>query len=368
MSGIQYHLAMTRLDVRSSHGDYLVFVGAGLLHRLDSVLREVGMPAPSSVVTDRNVGPLHGRRFATTLGLEAIELAPGERHKRWSAVERLCDRWLDERLNRSHSVIAVGGGVVTDTVGFAAAVFLRGIAWIAVPTTLLGMVDAAIGGKTGVNLTRGKNLVGTFWPPRLVVADVDTLKTLPDRELRAGLAEVVKAAWVGDHDLLELVPSADQLERGGVTDSQWHDLVTRAMAVKIGIVADDEHESGRRKALNLGHTLGHALEAATGYQRFLHGEAVAWGLEAAAILGRRHGLLDRDAEAALRAAVARLGDRPPIADLDAREVSGFIAVDKKRDAGGVGWVLPTDDGVALDQRVQISEAIEVLRELQNSPM
>jgi 3-dehydroquinate synthetase len=226
------------------------------------------------------------------------------------------------------------------------------------------MVDAAVGGKTGVNLPEGKNLVGAFWPPRLVVADILTLGTLPDRELRAGLAEVVKAAWIGDRELLELIPDDPTADFDSLPARDWETLVARSVAVKAEIVAADEREAGRRKALNLGHTLGHALEAATGYERFLHGEAVVWGLEAAAILGQRHGLLSGDGARALRTATRGLGERPSIADLDAEEVCSFIAVDKKRDAEGVAWVLPTDDGVALDRRVETAEAVEVLRELQ----
>ena len=360
-----YYSPMKRLDVLSSSGDYPVLVAPGLLSRIDKVLAQEDLPLPRSLVTDRVVGPLHGRDAAARLSLDAIELTGGEPNKTWPTVEGLCGRWLEGRLTRSDSVIALGGGIVTDTVGFAAAVYLRGIDWIAAPTTLLGMVDAAIGGKTGINLPQGKNLVGSFWPPRLVLADIDTLSTLPERELRAGLAEVVKAAWIGDHALLDLIPSGNDL--GRVPPKAWEDLVARSMAVKIEIVTADEHEGGRRKALNLGHTLGHAIEAATGFERFLHGEAVAWGLEAAAILGRRRGLLSPDAESDLREAVARLGDRPAIADLDAEKICRQIAVDKKRDAAGVGWVLPTDDGVVLDQRLDEKEVLDVFRRLQSAP-
>jgi 3-dehydroquinate synthase len=316
------------------------------------------------VVSDSTVGPLWGVPAAASLDGPLIELADGEESKRWPAVEGLLGRWLDGGLHRGDSVAAVGGGVLTDTVGFAAAVYLRGIDWIAVPTTLLAMVDASVGGKTGVNLDQGKNLVGAFWPPRLVVIDVDTLATLPERELRAGMAEVVKTAWIGDHDLLRMVPSSlDKLP----TD-RWEELVMRCVAVKAGIVGQDEREAGRRAALNLGHTLGHALEAATGYRRFLHGEAVAWGLLAAARLGARHGLLGNNTANELQAAVASLGPLPSITDIDPDALRSHIGRDKKRDAKGIGWVLPTDDGVVLEQRVETDEALEVFRELQGLPV
>jgi 3-dehydroquinate synthase len=230
---------------------------------------------------------------------------------------------------------------------------------VAVPTTLLAMVDASVGGKTGVNLIQGKNLVGAFWPPRLVVIDVETLSTLPERELRAGMAEAIKTAWIGDHELLTMVaPKLDEL-----TSSQWQELVMRCVAVKGRVVNEDERETGRRAALNLGHTLGHALEAATGYTHFLHGEAIAWGMLAAARLGRRHELLSREGEEAIVAAVAALGPLPSLADIDEEAVRAHIGRDKKRRDRGIAWVLPTDDGIVLDQNVAGEEALEVLREL-----
>ena len=360
-----YHGAMTvKLEIKSAHGYYATVVGPGSLDRLGEIIEDEGLKLPRSIVSDTNVGPLHGRRLAASLGLELMELPGGETNKSWARVEATCRRWLADGIDRGGSVLAIGGGIITDTVGFAAASYLRGIAWIAAPTTLLGMVDAAIGGKTGVNLPEGKNLVGAFWPPRLVIADTSALTTLPARELRAGLAEVVKAAWISDRELFELLPDATEISYNSLQPHEWEALVARSAAIKAEIVNADEREAGRRKALNLGHTMGHALEAATRYERFLHGEAVAWGLEAAAILGRRRGLLSEQGEDFLRAATHRLGNRPDIADLDAEAVCSYIAVDKKRDADGIAWVLPTDDGVVLDQRVETEEAVEVLRELQ----
>ncbi len=355
---------MVRLELKSAHGDYPAIVGPGSLDRIAEVLEQEHLALPRSIVSDTTVGPLHGRRPAEALGLTILEIPGGETHKNWAAIEEVFRHWLGMGLDRSGSVVAIGGGIVTDTVGFAAATYLRGIAWVAAPTTLLGMVDAAVGGKTGVNLPEGKNLVGSFWPPRLVIADTQTLATLPARELQAGLAEVVKAAWISDHELLDLVPDATEFGYDSLTPHEWETLVARSVAIKAEIVNADEREAGLRKALNLGHTMGHALESATRYTRFLHGEAVAWGLEAAAIFGRRRGLLSAEGERALRAAVDGLGNRPGIADLDAETVCGYIAVDKKRDADGIAWVLPTDDGVVLDQRIETAEAVEVLEELQ----
>jgi len=354
-------MALQRLTVDSERGAYEVVAEAGAVKRLIEVLTEAGIARPRSVVSDSTVGPLWGTPAASSLGAPLIELADGEENKRWPTVETLLGRWLDEGLHRGDTVAAVGGGVLTDSVGFAAAVYLRGIDWIAVPTTLLAMVDAAVGGKTGVNLDQGKNLVGAFWPPRLVVIDVETLATLPERELRAGLAEVIKTAWIGDHELLELMPPGGRATRfDALSPTEWEELVMRCVAVKARVVSADEREAGQRAALNLGHTLGHAIEAATAYRHFLHGEAVAWGLLAAARLGRRYDLLGADGEDAIVAAVSALQPLPAITDIDADLVRALIGRDKKKDDAGVRWVLPTDEGVA--------EVIEVFRELKNTPI
>jgi 3-dehydroquinate synthase len=355
---------MKRITVDSEHGAYSVVAENGAVSRLAEILDAESLPRPRSMVSDTTVGPLWGTPAATAVNAPLTELEGGEHNKRWTTVEGLLGRWLEAGLHRGDTVAAVGGGVLTDTVGFAAAVYLRGIDWVAVPTTLLAMVDASVGGKTGVNLDRGKNLVGAFWPPRLVVIDVDALSTLPERELRAGMAEVIKTAWIGDQELLGLLPT----EVENTPAEQWQELVMRCVAVKARVVSEDEREAGARAALNLGHTLGHALEAATGYQRFLHGEAVAWGLLAAAKLGRRHGVLSADGERALGSAIATLGPLPPLADIDPHDVRSRIGIDKKRTAEGLGWVLPTDDGVTLDQRVAEEEAVEVLRELRKTSM
>jgi len=358
---------VTTVPVASARGAYDLVVEHGALDRVAVLCAARGVARPVAVVTDTTVGPLHAQRTAAAMACPPpLELPAGEVGKRWPAVERVCIDWLDAGVHRGSVVAAVGGGVVTDTVGFAAAVYLRGVDWVAAPTTLLAMVDAAIGGKTGVNLEQGKNLVGAFWPPRLVVADPAVLATLPSRELRAGLVEVVKGAWIDDRGLLDLVdrPITDAGDLEPVT---WVEVVARAAAVKARIVSSDEREGGLRKALNLGHTVGHALETATGYTRFLHGEAVAWGLVAEARLARRRGLLGEDGAGRLERVTARIGPLPSITDLDPERVLAALVRDKKRDDLGVAWVLPTDDGVTLDARVEADEVRAVLADVAARP-
>jgi 3-dehydroquinate synthase len=355
---------MNRIPVIDGHE---VVFAAGATARLGELLDELDVDRPVSVVTNSTVAPLHGARAASAIGaVPPFELPDGEAYKRWAEVERVCAGWLERGVHRGQTVMAVGGGVVTDTVGFAAAVYLRGIPWLALPTTLLAIVDAAVGGKTGVNLEQGKNLVGCFWPPSVVVVDVTTLATLPERELRAGVVEAIKAAWIGDHQLLDLL---DRPLEGfsALRAEDWEAVVVRAVRVKAKVVRADLREGGPRKALNLGHTLGHAIESATGYERFLHGEAVAWGMRAAARIARGRDLLSPAAERRLTAAIDRLGPLPTLDDLDADTVVGHISVDKKRDDEGVGWVLPTDDGVVLDQRVTTDEIRQVFVDLQRDP-
>jgi 3-dehydroquinate synthase len=354
---------MKQIVVDSARGSYRVLVGQDLLGRLDELVVELGVARPAAMVSNSVVGPLYGRQLAASLRLDPpLELPDGEVYKRWAQVESTCAWFLEQGLHRSQVVIGVGGGVVTDMVGFAAAVFLRGIDWLAIPTTLLAMVDASVGGKTGVNLDQGKNLVGSFWPPRLVVADVATLATLPARELRAGLAELVKTAWLGDQSALELLDQrVDQYQ--ALSPAQWQELVFRGISVKAQVVQEDEHERGRRQALNLGHTVGHALEAATGYRRFLHGEAVAWGLLAEAALARECRALSEHGEGRLRAAVESLGELPPVNDIGIDLIMEYLAHDKKKDDLGIAWALPSDDGVVLGQRIEADQVRAVLVEL-----
>ena len=314
-----------------------IWIGAGLLESAGERLVSpsgrfvlVYAPAAESAVAAVRRG-LAGRVVAE------VPLDDREASKRLAAVGEIADRALAAGLRRDDAVVAVGGGVVSDVAGFAAAVLLRGVAWNVVPTTTGAMADAAIGGKTGVDHPAGKNLIGAFHPPRAVLIDPRAAAGLPDRDYRAGLVEAFKAAWIADAALAER--SATALPRLLARDeAALLDLVAGAARVKAGIVSADPRETDSRRLLNFGHTLGHALEAAGGYRELRHGEAVAWGIAAALELSRaRAGLAAPDASA-VRAVLAELGPFPPPCR-DPAILAPYLSRDKKASAAGLPAVL-----------------------------
>ncbi len=284
--------APQRVPVRLDGRSYDVHVGSGLLDQAGSLCCQGGAFSKGLLITNETVGSLYGglvQRSLSLAGLRVprVDIPDGEQYKTLETAQRVYRAAVGHRLDRRSFFIALGGGVVGDLAGFAAATFLRGVALIQVPTTLLAQVDAAVGGKVGVNLDEGKNLVGAFHQPRIVIADVDTLRTLPKRQLAAGLAEVIKYGVIGDPDLLQFVE--DRLDRLAAGDrAALLRIVARSCEIKAAVVAEDERETeGVRECLNFGHTIGHALEAAFGYEGMLHGEAVAAGMVAAAMLSAR---------------------------------------------------------------------------------
>lgn len=339
---------MREWTLRVASGETRILLERGGLRDLSRLLVDSGHPLPEIIVSNTTVAPLYAGPAASGLGLDSpIELPDGESFKNWESIELLSMEFLHRDLHRGSSLLALGGGVITDLTGFAASIFMRGVPWVAVPTTLLAMVDASIGGKTGINLPEGKNLLGSFWPPALVIVDPGTLETLPEREFRSGIAEVLKAGWISDHRLISLC--ADE-----GTD-RIDELISRAIEVKVGIVQADEREAGVRKALNLGHTLGHALESVGAYRRLLHGEAVAWGMRFVLEISRKRGLLSSEAYRMRLNSLRSLGPLPPISDFDTEAIIEVLARDKKRDTEGVEWVLPDENGVLLDQRIESEE-------------
>jgi len=357
---------MKTLFVDLGERSYPIYIGRGLLGRTDLIVPHIG-GTQVMIVTNETVAPLYLERVRQMLGAyqcNAVILPDGERFKEIGTLNQIFDALLKNRCERSVTLIALGGGVVGDMAGFAAACYQRGVAFIQMPTTLLAQVDSSVGGKTGVNHALGKNMIGAFHQPRCVIADTDTLDTLADRELHAGLAEVIKYGLIKDAPFFDWLE--DNVDALLVRD---HDAlayaIERSCQNKALIVAEDERESGVRALLNLGHTFGHAIETGLGYGVWLHGEAVAAGMVAAAELSARLGWLDRAAVDRIVALLrrARLPTRLP----SGLSVPGFLelmAVDKKAQAGRIRLVLLKEIGHgvvtdAVDSTV-LGQSIEAL--------
>jgi len=355
---------MLEIPVDLGERRYTVSVGHGLSRLLPDLL--AGLRGRNMVlVAGRRVFALHGRaveRGIGALGSVHVALVPdGERFKSRSTLARIHDAFLEARLGRDGLVVAFGGGVVGDLAGFAAATWMRGVDWVGIPTTLLSMVDSSIGGKVGINHAKAKNMIGAFHQPRAVVIDPEFLATLPPRELRSGAYEILKCAILGDRALFAAIREAPPGIRG------WdrvaiESAIATACRIKAEVVEKDEREGGLRRVLNLGHTLGHALEAETLYRRFTHGEAVGWGLVGAAWIARRRGLLAEAGYDAIASAVDHVGPRPPVSDLPAARLLDALARDKKARAGRVPFVLPSAIGrVVIRDDIARAEVLRALR-------
>jgi 3-dehydroquinate synthase len=342
---------------------YDILIGPGLLAQLPALVAPL-RPTRLLVVTNTTVDPLYGSAVASALASVAptarCVLPDGESSKSMEQVRQVLDALLDHGADRKSMVVALGGGVIGDMAGFAAAIFMRGIRFVQVPTTLLAQVDSSVGGKTGVNHARGKNLIGAFHQPALVVSDTDTLRTLPPRELTAGLAEVLKHGLLADAGYFDRTVA--QLPALRACDAQaLAEAIARSCQIKAGVVARDERESGERALLNLGHTFGHAIEALTGYGKFLHGEAVGCGMCLAADLSRRCGLIDDSAVQRVKAAVAAAGLPTRIPGLSMRDALSAMAGDKKAEAGELRFILLERIGRAVQRPVDPQLLEQTLR-------
>lgn len=337
---------MATIRIRSSAGVYEVHCARGVIAKARSLISRLGDSTGTFVLSSPRVWRTCGREVARALGIaprRAILFDDREAAKRLAAVEGIASKLVRAGADRHCVVIAVGGGVVGDVAGFAAATYLRGVRLVHVPTTLVAQVDSAIGGKTGVDLREGKNLVGAFYPPKLVIADPNLLRTLPHREYRSGLYEVIKYGVIADAKLFRFLETRmNAVLRRDPDAVDW--IIQRCIAIKARLVNEDEREAGLRKILNFGHTLGHALEAATNYRRFLHGEAIAWGMMAATLLGvAMNRTSEADAARILRV-IERVGPLPPVSGVRAAQLRGIMASDKKARAGRVLWVLARQIG------------------------
>lgn len=360
------------IPVTLAANPYPIHLGAGGLHQLGHLMAEAGLPAGTQVLLVSNpaVEGFYGPMIRSSLEqagyrLSQLVLEAGEDQKTPASVALIHDAAQGAQLERSSAIVALGGGVVGDMAGFAAATWLRGIAVVQVPTTLLAMVDAAIGGKTGVNHPGGKNLIGAFHQPRLVLIDPNTLATLPEREFRAGMAEVIKYGVIGDSELFRnLEASKDLSSLGSLPPQLLERLLQRSAAAKARVVAADEREGGLRAILNYGHTLGHAVETLSGYGTYLHGEAVALGMLAAGELAAAMGLWSTADQERQRAVIAQAGLPLNLPPLDPEAVLRTLQSDKKVRAGRVRFVLPTAIGsVVIRDDVEPDLIRQVLAQL-----
>ncbi len=362
---------MVRIPIQTASASYEAVIEPGLLSRTGPILRELlGGTPPLFVVT---VSPVHRRwgkpllRSLKSAGFSAqvIEMRDGERFKRLATVETLSEKLLKLGADRKAVIVALGGGVVGDVAGMLASVYMRGVKLVQLPTTVQAQLDAAIGGKTGVNLRAGKNLVGTFYQPQIVLIDPATLTTLPPREFRAGMYEALKAGVIGNPELFTRLENSSiaalRKDRDFLT---W--VLAESVRLKAEVVSADEKEGDLRRVLNFGHTIGHALEAATNYRTFLHGEAVAWGMIAATQIAAQIGLCETAVYDRVTKATLAWGSLPKV-NIQTVKALKLMQSDKKTEAGSIHFVLPREIGkVEIVKNVPQSAIAAALAEIRQA--
>lgn len=358
---------MITVNVELGERAYPIHIGAGLIGRTELFAPHI-KGASVAIFTNSTVNPLYGDKLRAALEplgkkVTTVVLPDGEAHKNWETLNQILDVLLTQRADRKTTLIALGGGGVGDMTGFAAACYMRGVAFIQVPTTLLSQVDSSVGGKTGINHPLGKNMIGAFYQPQAVIADIGALHTLQERELAAGMAEVIKTAAIKDVAFFEWIEANIDALNAQDEDALAH-AVQRSCEIKAAVVASDEREGGQRAILNFGHTFGHAIEAGLGYGEWLHGEAVGCGMVMAADLSVRLGRLDEAARKRL-VRVIEAAKLPVIAPkLGDDCYVDLMRVDKKAEAGEIKFILLTRFGAteitgAPDQAVRATLAASV---------
>lgn len=351
--------------VAAGFSSYSVEVGQDFAP--ERVAEVVGDAPKVFVLTDATVGGLYGHRYLDALKARGIDASvfsqpPGEEFKTPASLEKIWIHCLEAEADRRSCFVGLGGGVMTDVAGFAAATWMRGVDWVSVPTTLLGMVDASVGGKTAVDLPGAKNCVGAFWQPRRVLCDVGHLRTEPGRGLRSALAEVVKTALIGDPEMFELL----ERRSAEIVDRDWGliaELVRRCIVVKARVVSQDEREGGVRAALNLGHTVGHALEAYGGFGGLSHGEAVSLGLVAAMKLGQRLGVTQAALAERVQRLLSALGLPADLGTQPVAQAAQLLGHDKKRGGNQVRFVLCAEPGEIEFRKLEIPELVTLVSAL-----
>jgi 3-dehydroquinate synthase len=357
------------VQVQLRERSYSIHVGSGLLGNAESY-RHLPRPTSGVIVTDSAVGSLYAEALARAIAshvprVEVIRIDDGEAFKTWDTLHAIIDGLIEARADRATTVFALGGGVVGDLAGFAAACYMRGIPYVQVPTTLLAQVDSSVGGKTGINHPAGKNLIGAFHQPIAVIADVDVLRTLPRRELVAGLAEVIKYGAIADDAFLAWIEDSMPLLLAGDQAALTHAVAT-SCRIKAAIVASDEREAGPRAVLNFGHTFAHAIETGTGHGTWLHGEAVGCGMAMAADLSVRLGLIDPAHAARIQRIVSAAGLPLRAPTLGVERYLDLMRLDKKAASGELRFVVLEGPGSAALRTVDPATVAATIEAFQGS--
>ncbi|WP_036483303.1 3-dehydroquinate synthase [Myxosarcina sp. GI1] len=356
---------MPTITVSLPQTSYQIDIASGSLNQLGKQMQKLGVGKKVLVVSNPEIFDYYGDTCINSLQNNGFEtfthlIPAGEQYKNLRSIEQIYDTALTNRIERSSTLVALGGGVIGDMTGFAAATWLRGVNFVQVPTTLLAMVDASVGGKTGVNHPQGKNLIGAFYQPKLVAIDPDVLKTLPEKEFRAGIAEVIKYGVIWDEDLFTKLEQAEHIDNfSAIAPEFLQTILVRSCQAKADVVSQDEKEAGLRAILNYGHTIGHAVESLTNYQQFVHGEAVAIGMVAAGKIAVRMGLWTKAEAARQDKLIAKAGlplDIPSQLKID--DILETIKSDKKVKAGKVRFILPTKIGAVTITDRSTSELIK----------
>lgn len=347
---------------------YTVLLEWNAIDQLGTIFRESGIAGNIYIISDRNVFARHGKRIRRALnGFQVYTYLapPGETSKSLVQWRRIQDFFLKNGADRRSTVIAFGGGVIGDLAGFSSSTYMRGLDFVQIPTTILSQSDSSIGAKVAVNHPSAKNLIGSFWQPKLVITDPSLLVTLPARESSAGLGEAIKYGVIADPELFEILNNHIEAIRGNDREL-LNNLIQRCVGIKIKVVEEDERETGLRKILNFGHTIGHALEQATHYRRLRHGEAVAWGMLAAGSMAIARGMWDPSEFAKLRSIIHRAGSLYPLGNVKKAQILHAVKHDKKKVGKTLNFVLPVRTGeVTIVKDVteqEVSMAIDRMRE------
>lgn len=359
---------MKELKVNLGERSYKIIIGSGNLQDAGKRVSQAARSKRAVIVTNPTVAkhyldPLEKSLERAEFTVSVVKIPDGEQYKTLETVETVYNRMVDERVDRSALLIALGGGVVGDLAGFVAATYMRGIDFVQVPTTLLAQVDSSVGGKVGVNLKKGKNLVGAFYQPKLVVIDTAVLGTLPARELKAGIAEVIKYGIIWEKGFFAFVErNLEKLMR--LDPAVLEKVIGVSCSIKAQVVEEDERERGLRAILNFGHTVGHAIEAVTAYKKYLHGEAISIGMACAARIALKLGMLDKETLFRIENLLCRAGLPVKAEKLNEDQVIKHLSLDKKVKSGKLHFVMPHEIGrVTISEEVPESLIRNVLKEI-----